>query len=451
MVAALLGWVASVAQTYLSAWVGQRVLADLRRDLFAHIQTLELGYFERNRAGWLISRLTNDVDALEQLVTDGLYSTRPEHPAPVRHGGRPALPRLAARARDAHRVPADGARDDALPRLLGARLPAHARAARRRHRDARRGPRRARASCSRSGASAATPRRFGEISDGYRGANYRTVPAQRLVLPVRRPARLGLDGDRARLRRLLYFDDAITIGTLFAFMLFLANFFDPVQALSQLYNTFLAASAALDKIFDVMDTRARAARRRRRADARRRSTGAVELRRRALPLRRAAPRCCTASTSRRRRARPSRSSGTPAPASRRSSSCSRASTTPPPGAIRIDGHDLRDVAGALAAQPARHRAAGGLPVRRARSATTSPSAGPTPRFEDVRAAARAVGADDVHRGAARGLRHVRRRARRGALDRPAPADRVRPRAARRPAPADPRRGHLERRHRERGA
>ena len=53
---------------------------------------------------------------------------------------------------------------------------------------------------------------------------------------------------------ILYFDDAITIGTLFAFMLFLANFFDPIQALSQLFNTFLAASAALDKIFDVMDT-----------------------------------------------------------------------------------------------------------------------------------------------------------------------------------------------------
>jgi ABC-type multidrug transport system fused ATPase/permease subunit len=73
--AALLGWVASIAQTYLSAWVGQRVLADLRRDLFSHIQTLELGYFERNRAGWLISRLTNDVSALEELVTDGLYSS----------------------------------------------------------------------------------------------------------------------------------------------------------------------------------------------------------------------------------------------------------------------------------------------------------------------------------------------------------------------------------------
>jgi ABC-type multidrug transport system fused ATPase/permease subunit len=51
----------------------------------------------------------------------------------------------------------------------------------------------------------------------------------------------------------LYFDGAITEGTLLAFLLYLSNFFDPVQQLSQLYNTFLAAVAALDKIMDVMD------------------------------------------------------------------------------------------------------------------------------------------------------------------------------------------------------
>jgi ABC-type multidrug transport system fused ATPase/permease subunit len=50
-----------------------------------------------------------------------------------------------------------------------------------------------------------------------------------------------------------YFGGDITIGTLLAFMLYLANFFDPVQQLSQLYNTFLSAVAALDKIMDVMD------------------------------------------------------------------------------------------------------------------------------------------------------------------------------------------------------
>jgi ATP-binding cassette subfamily B protein len=45
----------------------------------------------------------------------------------------------------------------------------------------------------------------------------------------------------------------VTVGTLFAFLLYLANFFEPVQQLSQLYNTFLSATAALDKIMDVMD------------------------------------------------------------------------------------------------------------------------------------------------------------------------------------------------------
>jgi ATP-binding cassette subfamily B protein len=51
----------------------------------------------------------------------------------------------------------------------------------------------------------------------------------------------------------LYFNGSVTIGTLFAFMLYVQNFFDPVQQLSQLYNTFLSATAALDKIMDVLE------------------------------------------------------------------------------------------------------------------------------------------------------------------------------------------------------
>ena len=51
----------------------------------------------------------------------------------------------------------------------------------------------------------------------------------------------------------LYIQGDVGLGTLVAFTGYLSNFFDPVQQLSQLYNTFLAASAALDKIFDVMD------------------------------------------------------------------------------------------------------------------------------------------------------------------------------------------------------
>ena len=64
--------VATYAQTYLVGWVGQRALQDLRLRLFAHLQPLSIGFYSRNRAGVIISRMTNDVEALDQLVEDGL-------------------------------------------------------------------------------------------------------------------------------------------------------------------------------------------------------------------------------------------------------------------------------------------------------------------------------------------------------------------------------------------
>src|SRR5688500_20388866 len=74
MGAALVNWVASYFQTYLVNWVGQRALQDLRERIFAHLQRLSIGFYSRNKAGVLISRLTNDVQALDQLVTDGVVT-----------------------------------------------------------------------------------------------------------------------------------------------------------------------------------------------------------------------------------------------------------------------------------------------------------------------------------------------------------------------------------------
>ena len=71
---ALLNLGASYTQTYFVSWVGERVILDLRRQLFAHIQKLTLDFFSRQRTGWIVSRLTNDIDALSQLVTDGVVS-----------------------------------------------------------------------------------------------------------------------------------------------------------------------------------------------------------------------------------------------------------------------------------------------------------------------------------------------------------------------------------------
>src|SRR5581483_10030202 len=70
--AGLANWGMTYVETYFTGWVGERILADLRNQLFAHLQRLSLGFYERNRAGVIISRLTNDVEAIDQLVTDGV-------------------------------------------------------------------------------------------------------------------------------------------------------------------------------------------------------------------------------------------------------------------------------------------------------------------------------------------------------------------------------------------
>jgi ABC-type multidrug transport system fused ATPase/permease subunit len=71
---ALLVWAMTYAQTYLVGWVGQRALADLRLRIFTHLQQQPIGFYESRPAGVLISRMTNDVEALESLVTDSVVT-----------------------------------------------------------------------------------------------------------------------------------------------------------------------------------------------------------------------------------------------------------------------------------------------------------------------------------------------------------------------------------------
>ncbi|HEY7779446.1 MAG TPA: ABC transporter ATP-binding protein [Ktedonobacterales bacterium] len=66
------GWLASREQTYLVGATGQRVLAGLRERLFARFQRLPLGYFDRRPVGDLMSRVLNDIDTVNQLLSQGL-------------------------------------------------------------------------------------------------------------------------------------------------------------------------------------------------------------------------------------------------------------------------------------------------------------------------------------------------------------------------------------------
>src|SRR5437660_911000 len=74
VVSAMINWGATYAQTYLVNWVGERALQDLRLRIFRHLQSLSIGFYARRKTGVLISRITNDVEALDQLVTDGVVT-----------------------------------------------------------------------------------------------------------------------------------------------------------------------------------------------------------------------------------------------------------------------------------------------------------------------------------------------------------------------------------------
>jgi ABC-type multidrug transport system fused ATPase/permease subunit len=250
--AGLANWGMTYVETYLTGWVGERILADLRIQLFGHLQRLSLGFYERTRAGVIISRLTNDVEAIDQLVTDGVTTLMQASLTLVGTAiilfildWRLALATLTVipvmsvatvffRTRSARAYASVRERLGLVTATLAEDIS---------------GMRMVQAFNREEEAE----RNFREVTLAYRESNMRTVVLNGLYFPVvdllssvALAVVLGFGGH-------LYFDGSISLGTLFAFMLYVNNFFDPVQQLSQLYNTFLSATAALDKIIGVLD------------------------------------------------------------------------------------------------------------------------------------------------------------------------------------------------------
>ncbi|MGA3033404.1 MAG: ABC transporter ATP-binding protein [Terracidiphilus sp.] len=61
-------------QVYLMQWTGQKIMFDLRRTIFRHMQSLDVGFFDVNPVGRLVTRLTSDVDAINEMFTDGVLA-----------------------------------------------------------------------------------------------------------------------------------------------------------------------------------------------------------------------------------------------------------------------------------------------------------------------------------------------------------------------------------------
>jgi ABC-type multidrug transport system fused ATPase/permease subunit len=249
---ALLNWAATYLETYLINWVGQRALQDLRLAIFRHLQRLSIGFYSRNRAGVLISRMTNDVEALDQLVTDGIVTLFGStltllgtavvlFALDLRLALATLLivPVLLAGSL-AFRIASSGAYR--LTREKIALVTAYLQ-------ETLSGVRIVRA----FGQEERHKARFSELNDENRDANMRTVylnaayfPSVELLSAIATAGILLYGGHQA-------IHGAVTIGVLASFVFYLQSFFDPIQQLSQLYTTYQAGMAALDKIFDLLD------------------------------------------------------------------------------------------------------------------------------------------------------------------------------------------------------
>jgi ATP-binding cassette, subfamily B, multidrug efflux pump len=69
----VLSYFLEFVKTYLMQWTGQKVMFDMRRQIFRHLQHIHIGFFDRNPVGRLVTRLTNDVDALNEMFTAGVF------------------------------------------------------------------------------------------------------------------------------------------------------------------------------------------------------------------------------------------------------------------------------------------------------------------------------------------------------------------------------------------
>jgi len=251
--AALIYAGATFVQTYMVGWVGTRALQDLRERIFSHLQEMSIGFFTRRSPGVLISRLTNDVEALNQLVSTGAVTLVSSlltlfgavvillaldlRLALVTFLTFPVL--IAASA--LFRVVSHGAYRATRERiaavtaylqetLSGVRIV----------RSFGQEPRHA---------SAMT-----ELNEANREANMRTVylnatyfPGVELLSAIGTAAILLYGGSQA-------IDGAIQVGVVVAFVGYLQIFFEPIQQLSNLYTTWLQGVAAMDKIFELLET-----------------------------------------------------------------------------------------------------------------------------------------------------------------------------------------------------
>jgi len=246
-------FVCTYAETLLTSLLGQRVMRDLRMELFAHLQRLSITFFDRNPVGRLITRVTSDVEALNELFTAGvvaglgdLFTLLAISVMMLVVDWRLALAAFAVipfvwlvsylfrmRVRDAYRqIRTRLARINAFlqERLTGMRV------------------------VQLFGRERAEAARFDALNRSHLDAHLKSITVYALYFPaieLLTSVALAslLVGGAARANA-----GTLTVGTVAAFLQLVRRFFQPLQDLSDKFNTLQQAMAASERIFKLLDT-----------------------------------------------------------------------------------------------------------------------------------------------------------------------------------------------------
>jgi ATP-binding cassette subfamily B protein len=241
------------AGTMLTSLLGQRVMRDLRMQIFTHLQRLSIPFFDRTPVGRLITRVTSDVEALNELFTAGvvagvgdLFTLAVISVVMLIIDWRLALAAFAVipfvlltshlfrkHVREAYRdIRTRLARINAFlqERLTGMRV------------------------VQLFGREAHEARRFDESNRSHLTAHLRSIriyalyfPAIELLTSVALASLIVAGAGRVAA-------NTLTVGTVAAFLQFVRRFFQPLQDLSEKYNILQAAMASSERIFQLLDT-----------------------------------------------------------------------------------------------------------------------------------------------------------------------------------------------------
>jgi len=253
VVVAIVAYLASRKQVMLISEAGEGFLRDLRKRVFDHLLRLAMPFYDREKAGVVVSRMTSDVDSLQELVQQGLLQLAASLllifgsvivlglvswqlllicliPVPFVVLASVKFQRDSNKAYLTVRDRIGLTLSSLQEGISGVRV---IQAYRREDHEIG---------------------RFQRRNDRLYRAHMRSVFVQAWYLPVIEGAALGCTALVIGIGGKMVVEGSLTIGTVTFFVLTLSNLFEPVQQLSQLFNTVQSSGAALHKLFDLLDT-----------------------------------------------------------------------------------------------------------------------------------------------------------------------------------------------------